>query len=83
MGFLSDDAKDFLKEPIPWKEATQKVLAATSSSQADLKWAIASKANFKDTEEKERIMSGLRWVGIFSDEKIIPKGNPVDTLRDP
>jgi saccharopine dehydrogenase (NADP+, L-glutamate forming) len=42
--------------------------------------AIASKANFKDTEEKEGIMSGSRWVGIFSDEKIIPRGNPLDAL---
>ena len=80
MGFLDDEAKGFLKEAIPWKEATQKILPATSSSEADLKWAITSKAKFKDTEEKERIMSGLRWVGIFSDEKIIPRGNPLDTL---
>ena len=59
MGFLNNDAQDFLNEPIPWKEATQKILAATSSSEADLKLAIASKANFKNTEEKERIMRGL------------------------
>jgi saccharopine dehydrogenase (NADP+, L-glutamate forming) len=80
MGFLSDEEKSYLKEPISWKEATQKILAATSSSEPDLKWAIASKAYFKDTEEKERILAGLRWVGIFSDEKIIPRGNPLDTL---
>jgi saccharopine dehydrogenase (NADP+, L-glutamate forming) len=80
MGFLSDEEKSFLKEPISWKEATQKILAATSATEADLKWAIASKAYFKDTEEKERILAGLRWVGIFSDEKINPRGNPLDTL---
>jgi saccharopine dehydrogenase (NADP+, L-glutamate forming) len=80
MGFLSDEAQDFLKEPISWKEATQKILTASSSSEDDLKWAIASKAKFTDNEEKSRIMSGLRWVGIFSDEKIIPRGNPLDTL---
>jgi saccharopine dehydrogenase (NADP+, L-glutamate forming) len=76
MGFLSDEPQDFLKEPISWKEATQKILTATSSTEQDLKWAISSKAKFKDTEEKERIINGLRWVGIFSDEKIIPRGNP-------
>lgn len=80
MGYLSDEEKSYLKEPISWKEATQKILAATSSSESDLKWAISSKAKFKDTEEKERILNGLRWVGIFSDEKIIPRGNPLDTL---
>jgi len=24
-------------------------------------------------------MAGLRWVGIFLDEKILPRGNPLDT----
>jgi saccharopine dehydrogenase (NADP+, L-glutamate forming) len=80
MGFLSDAEQSYLKEPITWKEATQKILSSTSSSERDLKWAISSKAKFTDTEEKERIMSGLGWVGIFSDEKIIPRGNPLDTL---
>ena len=80
MGFLDDTEQGFLKEAIPWKEATQKILTASSSSEADLKWAIASKAKFTDTEEKERIINGLRWVGIFGDEKIIPHGNPLDTL---
>jgi len=80
MGFLSDEPQHFLKEPISWKEATQKILTATSSSEQDLKWAISSKAKFKDTEEKERIINGLRWFGIFSDEKINPRGNPLDTL---
>ncbi|KAA8573199.1 hypothetical protein MFRU_025g00320 [Monilinia fructicola] len=79
MGFLSDEDQGFT-EPISWKEATQKVLSASSSSEDDLKWAIASKAKFESTEEKERILNGLNWVGIFSDEKIIPRGNPLDTL---
>jgi saccharopine dehydrogenase (NADP+, L-glutamate forming) len=80
MGFLSDEEQSFLKEPISWKEATQKVLTADSSKESDLVWAISSKSKFKDTEEKHRIIDGLKWVGIFSDEKIIPKGNPLDTL---
>ncbi|KAG9246243.1 Saccharopine dehydrogenase [Calycina marina] len=80
MGFLSDDEQSYLKEDISWKEATEKILSATSSNQKDLEWAIASKAKFQSTEEKERILSGLKWVGIFSDDKIIPRGNPLDTL---
>jgi saccharopine dehydrogenase (NADP+, L-glutamate forming) len=80
MGFLSDEENAALKEPISWKEATQKILAADSNQEGDLKWAISSKTKFEDTAEKERILSGLAWIGIFSDEKIIPKGNPLDTL---
>jgi len=107
-GFLSDEEQSFLKEPITWKEATQKILGATSSSEKDLIWAISSKTTFKDNDEKDRLIAGLQWgektyaplnstpnlsrtfltqwywlcgvVGIFSDSKIVPKGNPLDTL---
>lgn len=74
MGFLSDDEQSFLKEEITWAEATQKILGASSSTEKDLVWAISSKAAFKDTEEKERLLAGLKWIGIFSSETIIPRG---------
>ncbi|RDW64225.1 saccharopine dehydrogenase-2 [Coleophoma crateriformis] len=80
MGFLSDEEQSFLKEKITWAEATQKILGASSSSEKDLLWAVSSKATFKSTEEKERLLAGLKWVGIFSSETIIPRGNPLDTL---
>jgi hypothetical protein len=50
-----------LKEPIPWKEATQKIIGATSSSENDLLWAISSKTAFKDNDEKNRLVAGLKW----------------------
>jgi saccharopine dehydrogenase (NADP+, L-glutamate forming) len=80
MGFLSDEPKDFLDSPISWKQATQKILGASSDSEKDLEWAISSKTQFPSTEEKNRLLAGLRWIGIFSDEKITPRGNPLDTL---
>lgn len=78
MGFLSDDEQDFLKTPISWKAATAKILSAQSDSEKDLAWAISSKATFKDTEQKNHLLAGLKWIGLFSDEKIIPRGNPLD-----
>ncbi|KAI4602119.1 spermidine resistance protein [Pestalotiopsis sp. IQ-011] len=80
IGFLEDSERDILKQPVSWKEATQAVLGVSSSSQADLETALLSKASFASAEEKQRILGGLRWIGIFSDEKIIPRGNPLDTL---
>jgi saccharopine dehydrogenase (NADP+, L-glutamate forming) len=80
IGFLDETEKDSLKQAIPWKEATQKVLGIDSSNQADLEAAVLSKARFDSPEEKQRILSGLRWVGIFSDDKITPRGNPLDCL---
>lgn len=69
-----------MKEPIPWKEATQKILGATTSSEKDLQSAVRSKARFTSTKEEERLMSGLKWIGVFSEELIDPRSNPLDTL---
>lgn len=80
MGFLSDEPQDFLKESITWKEATQKVLGAKSSSAEDLTSAILSKTSIPNAGEEKRLLGGLKWIGLFSDEKIIPRGNPLDTL---
>lgn len=79
-GFLTETPVDVLSKPLSWKEATKAIVGASSSSEADLKSAILSKATFDSPEEKERILSGLSWIGIFSDEQITPKGNPLDTL---
>jgi hypothetical protein len=61
MGFLSDVELNFLKEPITRKEATQKILGASSSSEQDLLWAISSKTSFKDNNEKKQLIAGLTW----------------------
>ncbi|ROW06066.1 hypothetical protein VMCG_04524 [Cytospora schulzeri] len=79
-GFLTETPSDVLSKPISWKEATKAIVGASSSSEEDLKEAILAKATFNSPEEKSRILSGLRWVGIFSDEQITPRGNPLDTL---
>ncbi|KAK4935915.1 saccharopine dehydrogenase (NADP+, L-glutamate-forming) [Elasticomyces elasticus] len=83
IGFLSEEEQPFLKsseKPITWAEATQKIIGSSSNKESDLTWAIASKHRFKDDEEKQRIISGLRWLGLFSDKPITPRGNPLDTL---
>lgn len=61
IGFLSDEEQSFLKEPIAWKEATQKILGASSSDEKDLLSAISSKTTFKDNNEKNRLIAGLKW----------------------
>ena len=61
IGFFSEEEQKFLKEPIAWKEATMKVLGASSSDENDLVWAISSKTTFRNTDEKNRLVAGLRW----------------------
>ena len=80
IGFLEETPIELLSTPVAWKEATKTVVGAASSSPEDLEAAIVSKATFDSEEDKQRILSGLRWIGLFSDDKITPRGNPLDAL---
>lgn len=82
IGFLSEESKDFLKEgsKISWKEATAKIVGASSDKEEDIVWAISSRTKFSSTEEKDRILDGFRWIGLFSNDEIIARENPLDTL---
>lgn len=35
---------------------------------------------FPSASERDRIISGLRWIGVFSNEKATVRGNLLDTL---
>jgi len=80
LGLLSDEQQDYLKSPISWKEAFAKIIGSSSHQENDLIWAVDSKTKFKDNEEKERIIAGLKWYGLFGDDKIEPRGTPLDCL---
>lgn len=80
IGFLKDDEQGYCKEAIPWREVTQKILGAPSSREKDLVEAIMAKTSFGYVEQREHVLAGLRWLGIFSSEKITPRGNPLDTI---
>ncbi|KAK9468419.1 Saccharopine dehydrogenase [Lipomyces arxii] len=80
LGFLSDAPVEYMTKPIAWKDAFAQLIGSPSSSEADLLATIDSKATFKDEEDKSRILKGFKWLGLFSDTPITPKGNPLDTL---
>jgi saccharopine dehydrogenase (NADP+, L-glutamate forming) len=83
LGFLSEDPHPFLQADAPsisWKGATQKIIGATSSNENDLIWGVSSKTAFTSTEEKHRIISGLKWIGLFSEDPVTRRGNALDTL---
>ena len=93
IGFLSEEPRDFLApgSKIAWKDAFAKILGISSSNEEyiafsselmsrDLLGAISSRAKFPSTEEKNRIISGMKWIGLFSNTPITARGNPLDTL---
>ncbi|KAF4334265.1 saccharopine dehydrogenase [Fusarium beomiforme] len=80
IGFLRDDEQDFFKQAIPWKEALQKFIGASSSSEEDLVKTILSKTSLNDESVKTQVLAGLKWIGVFSDVNITPRGTALDTL---
>ncbi|GME90958.1 unnamed protein product [[Candida] boidinii] len=80
LGFLKEDADEIFSSEISWKDALSKYIGAESNSESDIIAKIDSLTKFKDEADRERILAGFKWLGLFSDNKIIPRGNPLDTL---
>ncbi|KAJ3162037.1 Saccharopine dehydrogenase [NADP(+), L-glutamate-forming] [Geranomyces michiganensis] len=82
LGFLNDEEQAYLREdaaPIAWKSVLAKALATKTESEADLVSAVKAKTNIQG-EESQRIIHGLKWLGMLSDKPVHKRGNLLDTL---
>lgn len=52
----------------------------TSLTNSSLVAKVKEIAKFSSPAEEERLLSGLRWIGLFSSEAVTPRGNLLDTL---
>ena len=80
LGMLDETHHDYLEKATPWKVAFAKIVGSQSDPSSELELAVSSKCKFETTDDKERILAGLRWIGLFSDEPIEPRGTPLDCL---
>ncbi|KAJ8296733.1 Saccharopine dehydrogenase [NADP(+), L-glutamate-forming] [Rhodotorula toruloides] len=83
IGFLNESPVEYLAkgaQALPWAEVTQRALGAQTADEASLIAAVKTKTQFPSAEEEERIISGLRWIGIFSNEPVSNRGSLLDTL---
>lgn len=82
IGFLNAEEKGWLKEgEIKWREVTKRAVGAESNEESVLVEKIKSIAKFPNESEAARIISGLRWIGLFSDDVAeVRAGNLLDTL---
>lgn len=85
IGFLDDGEKPFLtqaKSGLKWREVTAQAIGLeSSSSEKDIIEKIKSIAQFPNESEESRIVSGLKWIGLFSDDEVVVRsGNLLDTL---
>ncbi|KAF9024383.1 saccharopine dehydrogenase (NADP+, L-glutamate-forming) [Podila verticillata] len=82
IGFLDDAAQDFLAadaSDVAWNDVLAKRLGSSSNSEADLVEIIKEKSSIKG-DEIERIIKGLKWLGMFSETLVHRRGNYLDTL---
>ncbi|EOR04106.1 Saccharopine dehydrogenase [NADP(+), L-glutamate-forming] [Wallemia ichthyophaga EXF-994] len=80
LGFLDDSPREYAGVSAPWNTVTAKALGVSDDSEDTLCRAIVDKVGFPSKSEEERILSGLRWIGLFSTEMTTPRGNLLDTL---
>lgn len=82
MGYLSVDEQEFLRKPISFVEATARIVGAASATESGIFRALSEKTGFSTTQEKSRVLNGLRELGLFSQSPITPQAgaSPFYTL---
>ncbi|KAI6127193.1 Saccharopine dehydrogenase-domain-containing protein [Pisolithus sp. B1] len=81
LGWLDATEKEWLTENLTWAEVTQRAIGANDASERTLVAHIKTVCKFPDESESTRIISGFRWIGLFSLETVKPRGkNLLDTL---
>ncbi|KAJ3129820.1 hypothetical protein HK098_008054 [Nowakowskiella sp. JEL0407] len=80
IGFLKDDSLGYLQSgEMEWKDVTARALGVQTNQESDLISVVLQKTGLKG-DEATRIISGLKWIGLFSSEKVTMRGNLLDTL---
>ncbi|KAG2113397.1 Saccharopine dehydrogenase-domain-containing protein [Suillus discolor] len=81
LGWLDASEKDWLKEGLTWAQVMQQAIGANDAAESTLVTHVKSVCKFPNDAEATRIISGLRWIGLFSSETVKPRaGNLLDTL---
>lgn len=84
IGFLDGEEKPYLTQAakgVKWKAITAKALGVSQDDEKTLVEKIKSICKFPNSSEESRIISGLKWIGLFSDDEVIVRsGNLLDTL---
>ncbi|KAK3823519.1 MAG: saccharopine dehydrogenase [Benniella sp.] len=82
IGFLDDAPVDFLAESsgeIAWNDVVARRLGSSSDAEGDLVALIRQKSSIKGAEV-DRIIKGMKWLGMFSQTPVTRRGNYLDTL---
>ncbi|RPD57107.1 Saccharopine dehydrogenase [Lentinus tigrinus ALCF2SS1-6] len=81
IGMLNPTPQPWLKDGLTWAEITEHTTGAAETSEETLIARVKALCQFPSEEGSTRVISGLKWIGIFSSDKAeIRYGNLLDTL---
>ncbi|KAF8964129.1 spermidine synthase [Flammula alnicola] len=81
IGWMDASEKEWLARGLTWAQATQKATNAADATETTLISRIKDLCKFPNEAEANRIISGLRWIGLLSPAPLTPRaGNLLDTL---
>ncbi|KAF6837489.1 saccharopine dehydrogenase [Colletotrichum plurivorum] len=80
MGWLDATKKTWIASGMTWAELQQKATGAASASEVDLVAKVEELCAFTDAGGRDAVLSGLRWMGLFSDEEAPVQESLLDTL---
>ncbi|KAM0331619.1 hypothetical protein ACHAQA_003298 [Verticillium albo-atrum] len=80
LGWLDPANQLWLKDGMTWAQIQQKAIGAASVAEEDLIAKIDQRCNFASSDDRDQILSGFRWMGLFSDHVPTLHGNLLDTL---
>ncbi|RKL04039.1 hypothetical protein BFJ68_g11224 [Fusarium oxysporum] len=78
---LTIGSKAWLNEGLKWSHIQQQLTGAASATEVDLLAKVDEACSFRSPEERSKILAGLKWMGLFSDEVAAVRDSPVGTLR--
>ncbi|OHW97055.1 saccharopine dehydrogenase [Colletotrichum incanum] len=83
LGWLDTQPRVWLEKEsggLTLRELLGRTIGAHGVDEESLLTRINELCNFSDNAEREEIVSGLRWVGLFSEKSATLRGNLLDTL---
>ncbi|RYP46294.1 hypothetical protein DL768_007461 [Monosporascus sp. mg162] len=80
LGWLDATEKTWLKPGMTWSQIQQKVTGAASGVETELVSKVDKLCSFRSPAEREQVITGLRWMGIFSDDQAPVRGTLLDTI---
>jgi saccharopine dehydrogenase (NADP+, L-glutamate forming) len=80
LGWLDTEIKPWFKKGMTWAQIHQRVTGAASPMETDLVARADKLCHFASPADRQQILSGLRWMGLFSDQVPSLHENLLDTL---